>query len=269
MKFFLVITFYLLQLSLGSENSGTTVDHGNSGITSSTLREGLRYPYSGVKRLLNNDSILYIDSILNNVNSTATYDHKQRLREIFENFTDIGGLLELSNFFFNLVKYLEMSLFEQFRERNHPNSSLTHFHDSPPILQENARHREWALANLLVINFALLKQRLNRDPTEFVMKAISAVATNIGRKVPADCGIEFTKGILEIMMAAEENKTELNIVEKVAFRSLLLLQKNLMKQTLDHMQQVFKPERRELFGSLIVFYPHLIDGLIDCYQLQD
>ena len=274
MKFFLVITFYLLQLSFGSENSGTTVDHGNSGITSSTLREGLRYPYSGVKPLLSKDSIFYIDSILKNVNSRAHYDSKQHLREMFENFTEIGKLMALSNFFFNLLKYLEMSLFEQFRKINHPNSSLTHFNNTKisPFLRENEVHCivhcERAHAAILIINLALLKQRLNLDPTGFVMGAISAAATNIERNAPADRGIEFTKEILAVLMTAD-GKTELNIVEKVAFRSLLLFQKNLMKQSLDCMQEVFKPERKELVGNPFVIYSHYIDGLIKGYQLED
>ena len=269
MKFFLVITFYLLQLSFGCENSGTTVEHGSSGITASTLKEGLRDSFSEVKPLLSKDSIFYIDSILKNVNSGAHYDSKQHLREIFNNSTDIGKLMALSNFFFNLLKYLEMSLFEGFRKINHPNSSLTHFNNTPmsPFLRENAEHCGWAQATILIINFALLKQRLNLNSTGFVMRAISSTATNLEGNLPADRGVGFTSEILEVLM--DDGKRELNIVEKIAFRSLLLFLKNLMKQTLDCMQEVFKPERKEFVGSPFVIYSYYIDGLIKGYQLED
>jgi hypothetical protein len=270
MKFFLLITFYLLQLSFGSENSGTTFVQVDSEITTSMLRKELVSRFFGIKADFKKGPSFYIESILKDVNSKANYVIRSHLRGIFEKITDIEELKVLSDFYFKLLKYLEMSLFEQFRKIHHPNSNLTHFNTLPmsPILQENVRHCEWAHATLLTINFALLKARLGLITNEWAKTAISRAVVSIETRIPADRGIEFTREIIEQMMTTDD-KIELNYTEKVAFGLFLLHQKNLLKQTLDCIQQVFKPERKELVGNPYVIYPHSIDGLIYGYQLDE
>ena len=260
---FILISFCLWQISFGSEyRDATLFALGNSEFTSSAFREMLRDPFIEVKTLLSEDSV-YIESILSDINSTVTYDHETHFRNIFENFTDEEKLLKLSNFFFKLCGYFELSLFEQFRKENHPNPRLS---DIKKFSESGSRNFEWALAALQVINFALLKQRL--VPGDLIMKMILELTRNLEKEPSVDRVIEFTRLILSCVMA-ERGKGELSKSEKYAFRSLLSLQKNLMKQSLDCVQKVFNPERKELVGCPFVSLPHKIDEIIASYQLDE
>src|SRR5437588_2241401 len=98
MKFFLLITFYLLQLSFGSENSGTTFVQVDSEITTSMLRKELVSRFFGIKADFKKGPSFYIESILKDVNSKANYVIRSHLRGIFEKITDIEELKVLSDF---------------------------------------------------------------------------------------------------------------------------------------------------------------------------
>ena len=267
MNFFFVVTFCLLQLSFGSEyGDATHFDSGHSEITSSILREMLNGPYIEVKSLLSKDSTFYIDSILSDINSTVTYDYKMHLRNIFENSTDEEELLKLSNFFFKLYGYLEMTLYEQFRGINLPNFSLPDFYrysETIPDYLSIGRHYKRAYISLLVVNLALLKQRLGLIKP--IKDLIIELITQLEMGASLDSVIEFSKVILNGVI---KERKELSEREKEAFKSLLLFQKDLVKQALDCMKRVFKPNPSELVGCPFILYPYLIDGIIDSYQLM-
>ena len=262
MKFFLAITFCLLQVSFGSEyGDAIPFDSGNSEITSSILRERLNGPYIEAKPLLSNDSVIYINAVLQDINSTVEYDHGMHLRNIFENFTEENKLLILSNFFFKLYEYLELSLFEQFRKENYPNSRLSDF---KKCSENGSRNCKWAHAALLVINFALVKQRVSPGP--IVMIVISELIRNLENGPSIDRGVEFTRLIISLVIT---ERGGLRKSDKEAFKSLLLFQKDFIKLSLDCIKKAFKPSLWELIGSQHISLPYKIDGIIDCYQLGE
>ena len=259
-----IIDSYLLgdwKLSFGGDFIDTTsFELGNSEITSSALREMLKDPFIEVKPLLSEDSIFYIDSILSDIKSTVTYDHETHFRNIFENFTDEEKLLKLSNFFFKLLRYIALSLYEQFHKENYPNSRLSYF-DFKKCPQSSVKASEWVRSVILVINFTLLKQRLGA--TKSINDQIFKIIMNL--KAPVDRGVKLTRSLINFVI---DEVGELRGWEKEAFRKLLLFQKDFIKLSFDCIKVAFKPTPKELIGIRYVRLPYKIDGIIDSYQLD-
>ena len=266
--FSIIISFCLWQLSFGSEYSDATpFDSEHSEISSSMLRKRLNVPYYEVKPLLSDDSMIYINAVLSDVNSTISYDHETHFRDIFENLTDEKKLIKLSNFFFKLCEYLEMTYYEQFRKKNHPNSCLSDFRKrsrTDPDFLSIKEHSNRAHISLVVVNFALLKQRLG--PTKLTKELIFKLITQLEMRASLEGQmIDFANVILQGVI---EESGKLGELEKEAFISFLSFQKDFVKQSLDCIKEAFKPTSSELIGCPFIVISHLIDGIIDSYQLN-
>ena len=215
--------------------------------------------------LLNSDSINYIDAIIADVGSSISYDNNNHFLNIYA-ITDVEELEKLSNFFFQFLKYLQLSMFELARK----NPDVLRLNDlksainMDPSLCNVKRHGDWAHTSLLVVNFALLRTRLG--DSMFVDRSYGFNFKDSLRPEMMDTNfaIEFIRKFLDKTL----DERALNEKEKFAFKSFLFFLKRCSIMFHKCISEGFKPYYRELVRCKLLMYPHLIDGYIAFYRLN-
>ena len=245
--FSIVIAFSLLILSFGSEIT-----------CSSVCKYELEGLYVQVKPLLSNCLIIHINSILIDYNSPVTFDDKWHLIDIYNKVTDVEELEKLSRFFFKFLEYLQILILEM--AKCNKDFRVNQQRSLKVAIVKNC---DWAHTALLVVNFALLRQRFG--PSNFTSYLRFEIITQ-PQMQQVEFAIEFIEKILDKKLNEE---LDLNDRERRAFKLFLLFLKDFCKQLHEWFVVILNPPRREFIGSSFIKSPHVIDGIIESYQLDD
>ena len=247
--FSIAIAFSLLNLSLGSP-------------LSLLCKYELEELYAQVKPLLTPDSVDYIDSILKDASSLASYDHQSHLSNIYENFTNVEELEKLSKFFFKSLEYFHISMLEMAESYKGFRLIPRNPQDCDKVVRMD-KHFEWAITALPVANFALLRQRLGpSNMTEFLIFEV----ITFPQMQQIGFVIEFIKEILDKKL---NEGLDLSDKEREAFKLFLLFLKDFCHLSHNCIVAVLNPPRKDFIRSPLILNPYVIDGVIKSYQLDD
>ena len=195
-----------------------------------------------------------------------SHENQSHLRGIYDEITDIEKLIKLSNFFFKLLGYLKTLLFE--RVRGNPN--FVRFSQFWSVVKDDSslvnlmRHGEWSESTLLVIDFALLRQRLGNS---ILVNSLDFDEIHDACAQKIEFAIDFIKVVLERKVYFLESKMVMNAEEEQGFLHFPVSLKELLRQSYDCTIEVFKPNPDELVGNKGIMLQYVIDGIIASYRL--
>jgi hypothetical protein len=188
---------------------------------------------------------------------------KAQLRDIYFS-TPIDKLEILSDFFYKLLEFLQLSLYTQVHYRFNPDYWIAdHLHNisKNPKVANLDKNCNWVLHALKVVNLIKLCRSL---PSPTFSNELTFEKIFDGDFTNEAFGLSIQS--LRLLLSKKRFLTD---EEKTAFKTYLLFYKNYFYKWENWIIKGLNPDLSDLNGSFVRSQPYVIEGIIHSYRINE